>query len=177
MWLYHTVHLGLGGRITVKQQKERTAHQAFPLLPTVTRFPTSQGSTCLYVKELSDFSLRIWHLLRSPQSYDSNFMTKKIKTNSGVLYNAKHRISSSLSSTICFDLNSMFHDYSIFVLLFICNHRGQNSQTIMLKSRNKSSCFPTYCISLEVQSISACDYWVTGMPHRRVALSREQAHQ
>lgn len=90
------------------------------------KFPTSYGSTCLYVEGMSDFYLKIWHLLSSPQSYDSNFMTKKIKMNSGALCNAKHRISST-PSTICFDLNSIFHYYSIFVLLFISNHRGQNT--------------------------------------------------
>lgn len=47
----------------------------------------------------------------------------------------------------------------------------------MLNSKNKSLCFPTYFISFEVQSISVCDCWVTGVHHRRVALSMEQVHQ
>lgn len=42
-------------------------------------------------------------------------MAKKIKTISGTLYNTKHKISSSPSSTICFALNVMAYHCIIFV--------------------------------------------------------------
>lgn len=54
-------------------------------------------------------------LCKVPTELRLDFMTKKIKKNSGILYNAKHRISSSPSSTICFDFNSMVYYYIIFV--------------------------------------------------------------
>lgn len=41
-----------------------------------------------------------------------DFMTKKLKTNSSILYDAKHRISFSPSFTICSDLNLIvYYDF------------------------------------------------------------------